>query len=99
MFNMGYYHLNHTVYWALVSQIPLYFHISKADPLGYISNQSMYLTRVCVYITCICQAVSGGSGGQHLPAPISTVLDPTVCTSYCKTKKSESLLVQLTKYD
>lgn len=46
-----------------------------------------------VRLTCICQAVIGGGGGQHLPAPISTVLDAAVCTFYCKTE-SESLLVE-----
>lgn len=37
----------------------------------------------CVYFTCFCQAVTGGGGGQHLPAPISAVLDAAVCTFYC----------------
>jgi len=41
---------------------------------------------MCLYLTCIRQAVVGGGGGQHLPAPISAVLDAAVCTFYCRTK-------------
>lgn len=45
----------------------------------------MYV-HMCLCLTCICQAVIGGGVGQHLPAPISTVLDAAVCTFYCKTE-------------
>lgn len=49
--------------------------------------------RMCLCPTCICQAVIGGGVGQHLPAPISAVLDAAVCTFYCKTSLNQYLWI------
>lgn len=46
---------------------------------------------VSLSLTCICQAVIGRGVGQHLPAPISAVLDAAVCTLYCKTSLNHYL--------
>lgn len=56
----------------------------------------VYVMMGMLCLTCICQAISGGGGGQHLPAPISAVLDAAVCTFYCKNKGSGSFILQLT---